>query len=149
MKRKRQKFMSSPDKGRSHKKKQLCALGLKLKPSCGMFLSKFDLRQNPMLRHLLNEDVFPPYSYEYVDADTVIMDGCLICHLKKGIPPQVYEMKHEAVGITRSNWEEIKPIAEAGLEAAAQKIRDERRFLSEDLRGSRHSPKRSSIIRFF
>jgi hypothetical protein len=132
MKKKKQKPPKERDKGRRQKKERFCVFGLKLRPSCGMFDSMLDLRQNPMLRHLLDEDVIPPYCYEYVDGDTVIMDRCLICHMKKGIPPQVYEMKHEAAGTTRSNFERIKPSLEAGWDEADQRIRDERRELVKE-----------------
>jgi hypothetical protein len=145
MKKEKQKASRKRDKVRWQKKERLCVFGLKLRPSCGMFDSMFDLRQNPMLRHLLDEDVIPPYCYEYVDGDTVKMDRCLICHMKKGIPPQVYEMKYEAAGTTRSNWEQIKPIAEAQWDDVDRKIRDERRELIEEEGLSFETPEMDNV----
>ncbi len=128
--RKKQKSTKNPGKGRGHTKSaRLCAFGFKLKPRCGAFNIGFDLEKNPELRHLIEQDVFPPYTYDYKDADTVIMDQCLICHMNRGIPPDEYEKKNEAAGITRSNWEQIKPRLAAVMDQVAQKIKDERREL--------------------
>ena len=128
--RKKQKSNKNPGRGRGHTKSaRLCAFGFKLKPRCGAFNFRFDLWENPELRYLIEQGVIPPYCYKYVDAATVIMDQCLICHMKKGITPQEYERKNEAAGITRSNWEQIKPRLEAVMDRVAQKIKDERRQL--------------------
>ncbi|MGO9570542.1 MAG: hypothetical protein ACLP5H_23675 [Desulfomonilaceae bacterium] len=128
--RKKQKSTKNPGKGRGHTKSaRLCAFGFKLKPRCGAFNIRFDLTKNPMLRDVIELDMIPPYCFEYVDADIVIMDQCLICHIERGIPPDEYEKKNEAYGITRSNWEEIKPRLEAVMDRVAQKIKDERREL--------------------
>jgi hypothetical protein len=145
MRKKKQKVTSSPVKGSRKKKERLCAFGFKLEPRCGLFHIKFDLRTNPMLRYLIEQDVFPSYTYEYIDADTVIMDQCLICHMKKGFPPQVYEMKNEASGITRSNWGKIKPDLEAVMDSVAQKIRDERRELIKEQGLSFEMPRKGNV----
>jgi hypothetical protein len=128
MRKKNRRVTSSTAKGRQTTKR-LCHFGFKLKPRCGAFNIRFDLEKNPELRHLIEQDVFPAYTYDYKDADTVIMDQCLICHLNKGITPQEYERKNEAAGITRSNWEQIKPRLEAVMDEVAQEIRDQRREL--------------------
>lgn len=128
--RKKQKSTKNRGKGRSHKTAaRLCAFGFKLKPRCGAFNIGFDLMKNPELRHLIEQDVFPPYTYHYRDADTVIMDQCLVCHMEKGLSPAEYERKNEAYGITRSNWEQIKPRLEAVMDEVAQEIKDTRREL--------------------
>jgi len=128
MRKKNRRVTSSTAKGRQTTKR-LCAFGFKLKPQCGAFNIRFDLRKNPMLRDVIELDMIPPYCFHYVDADTVIMDQCLICHINRGITPDEYEKKNEAAGITRSNWEQIKPRLEAVMDEVAQKIRDERREL--------------------
>jgi hypothetical protein len=133
MGRKREKSPRSPERGRRQKKvARVCAFGFKLEPRCGAFHLKFDLQDNPVLGYLIEQDVIPPYCYEYMDANTVRMDQCLICHMNRGISPEEYERKHEAAGITRGNFEWIKPSLEAVMDSVAQEIRDTRKELIKE-----------------
>gem|GEM_PF-2165318 len=144
--RKKQKSTKNRGNGRGNKKAtRLCHFGFNLKPGCGAFNIRFDLRVNPMLRDVIELDMIPPYCYRYADADTVIMDQCLICHIERGITPQEYERKYEAYGITRSNWEQIKPRLEAVKDRIAQQIKDERRELIREEGLSFEMPYRDNL----
>lgn len=133
MGRKKKKSASTPNKGTGQKKvERLCSFGFKLQPRCGAFYYKFDLSEYPVIAHLIKQDVIPPYCYTYVDANTVTMDQCLICHMERGITPQEYEKKNEAAGITRSNIEIIKPRLLAVSEKVVREIRETRKALLEE-----------------
>jgi hypothetical protein len=145
MGRKREKAPRSPERGDRRNKVRLCAFGFKLEPKCGAFHLKFNLLENPFLGDLIEQDEIPPYCYEYMDANTVRMDQCLICHMKKGITPQEYEEKNEAAGITRSNFARMKPSLEAVMDSVAQKIRDTRQELIKEQGLSFEMPEMANV----
>jgi len=89
------------------KGKRLCPFGLDLTPSCGKYFNIFDLGMNPDLKKDLADGLIPPYCYQYADNDTVHMDQCVPCFLKRGFSMELYEkINYLMTGITRENYKE-------------------------------------------
>lgn len=114
-----------------------CSFGFDLKPRCGAFhikmnLDKLDDRES---QERTMKEQFPPYTYKYLDANTVIIDQCLICHIEKGFTPEEYEAKNEAFGLSRENFEWVEQTVESDPELAKKiddKIKEERKELIKD-----------------
>ncbi|MGO9572596.1 MAG: hypothetical protein ACLP5H_34200 [Desulfomonilaceae bacterium] len=119
----------------SEKKAKLCNFGFELKPRCGVGQYQVDIREAPELRAAITDGVFPPYTYAFINEDTVVFDLCLVCHMEQGYTPQDYERRFEAIGVTRANWKELEEEAEltGANDKVERQIREERQQLVRQL----------------
>lgn len=122
--------MSKKSRKKLRSKALLCSFGFPLEPRCTLaYAFKFDLTSTPELREAIMDGTIPPYCYQFVDDNTVLLDKCLVCHMQKGITPQEYERKNERAGITRDNYRQLAERYDLIKEAVENKIRAEREEL--------------------
>lgn len=85
-----------------------CNFGLKFHSGCGTGPHKVDLCSRPDLRDLIQRRIIAPYCFERIDADTVMVDRCLLCFLEEGFTAEDFDQRErQASGMTRKQMQDM------------------------------------------
>ena len=88
---------------------KLCSFGLPEHPLCGKSPFGVNLKLRPDLRELIDTKRVSTHWVIPIDEDTVLMDGCLLCHLGHGYTAEDYA-KHESAAYGGMSEKQIQEI---------------------------------------